>query len=267
MLNPLSEERSVMRTSLLPGLLNNLQHAQRYQEDRLCLFELARSYFPLPNAELPSERYSFDFVLCGPKKEWITENEEMDFFDGKGLIINLLRRQYAVDPIVYRNEELENELAFLHPKKSAIIKLAELDIGHVGVLHPDVAEAFELRGQIVYASIALDALILVEKKLRLPQAKSLPKFPHSTRDIALLVKEEITLETVMQNFDEQNQKLIEKVELFDLYRGNQLPEQHKSLALRIYYRDPENTLTDKAIDKLHGQVTQALAKRLDGSLR
>jgi phenylalanyl-tRNA synthetase beta chain len=264
--NPLSEERSVMRTSLLPGLLANVQRAQRHQVTHAALFELARTF--MPSGELlPEERYKLGVVLWGARAEFIGEGGALDFFDAKGVLESIVR------PLTRGKVETEADAAlgaahaFLHPRRAARIRLFEREVGLLGELHPDVLDDLELTGPVVYAELDVATLFVVSRGHLPPQVNPLPRFPGTARDLAIEVEEAVQAGAVAALLAEAGGALVEAVELFDLYRGEQVGAGKKSLAFRIRYRDRDATLTDQRVDELHGRVLAEAGRRFGAQIR
>ncbi len=263
--NPLSEERSVMRTSLLPGLCANLQRAQRHQVPSTTLFELARTFKP-SQAELPEERHMLAVLLAGARAEWVGELGTLDFFDGKGMLESIVRplTRHSVETVP--DPEFVADRAFLHPRRAARVVVGGRSVGLLGELHPDVVEALELTGTVVYAEL-LVAELLAAREVGAPQVRGLPRFPASSRDLAIEVDESVVAGHVAEVLRQAGGKLLEQVKLFDLYRGGQLAPGKKSLAFRLTYRDPDATLTDQRVDEAHRKVVAEASKRFGGALR
>ena len=260
--NPLSEERSVMRTSLMPGLAGAATRAQRHGATEVRLFELARTFHPSDDV-LPREDTILALVLAGDRPGWIGGDRPFDFYDGKGAVEAILDRVIGQEPDVAQGEVP----ASMHPKRSAVISLASRPIGFIGEIHPEVCDALELHGRVVYAEIDVAVLHAVSEELGPPQAHELPKFPAVTRDIAMLVREEFTAGEIASALSQASGGLAQSVYLFDLYRGDQIPEGHRSLAFRVTYRAPEGTLTDKRVDKVHAKVAELARDRFQATIR
>jgi phenylalanyl-tRNA synthetase beta chain len=261
--NPLSEERAVMRTSLLPGLTSAAARAQRHGATEVRLFEIARTFAP-SDGVLPEESTVLAVALAGHRQGWIGGESPFDLYDGKGAIEAVLDSALGRTPQLLRSEEPP---AFLHPKRAARIVLDGTPIGILGEVHPDVADDLELVGRVVYAEIDVAALHQLAETLGPTQARGLPRFPSVTRDIAMLVREEFTAGEIAAALRDASGGLAESVALFDLYRGDQIPEGHRSLAFRVTYRDPEATLTDKRVDKVHGSLAKIARDRFEATLR
>ena len=264
--NPLSEERNVLRTSLLPGLALNAARAERHQVGRVALFELAR-VFEASSEVLPRERHQLALILAGERASWVGDTARFDFYDAKGLLESICT------PLLHRaietvsDEAVAAEQPSLHPRRCARIRAAGRSLGVVGELHPDVLDAFSLSGPVLYAELDVEALVAAAEQPAETGLRALPRFPASTRDLAVVVEESSEAGAVAAALREAGGALVEAVELFDLYRGGQLPAGKKSLAFRIRYRDPEATLTDARVEEAHARVVAATQQQFAASLR
>lgn len=267
--NPLSEERSVMRTSLLPGLASAAGHALRRQAPGACLFEVGRSIHPR-EGELPLEKDTLAIFLAGVAhgpdgNAWIGGERSFDFYDLKGFV------EAAVDALSGQTPTLSHVAdapAWAHPRRVAQLSLGGEVIGVAAELHPEVGEALgleEQRGQ--YAELDLAALRQVIESAGVSRAPDLPKVPAVVRDVALLVDAEHDAGVVAEALTEGGGELVESVTLFDLYEGKGVPEGKRSLAFRVVYRDPRETLTDKVVDKAHRKAAEAAKARCGAELR
>ena len=260
--NPLSEERAVMRTSLLPGLMAAATRAQRHGATEVRLFELARTFHPSDEV-LPQEDTVLAITLAGQRSGWIGGEQSFDLYDGKGVIQAVVNRVFGQAPELAAGEVP----AFLHPKRSAVVTLATRPIGFVGEIHPDVGDDLGLIGRVVYAELDVPALHSLSEELGPTQALGLPKFPAVARDIAMLVRDQFSAGEIADALHEASNGLAESVRLFDLYRGDQIPEGHRSLAFRVTYRDPGATLTDKRVDKVHASLARLASDRFEATIR
>ena len=260
--NPLSEERSVMRTSLLPGLVAAVTHAQRRGASEIKLFELGRTFAP-SNGALPTETSTLALLLAGEREGWIGKPRAFDFYDGKGAIQTILDRLGKL-VLSFRPG---HPRPFLHPKRSALVELAGAEIGFVGELHPEVIDEVGLNGRAIYAELDVASLFAAAQAQGVPQARELPRYPAVARDIAMMVSEEFSAGEIALALQDASAGLAESVRLFDLYRGDQVPDGQRSLAFRVTYRDPENTLTDKRVDKAHAKLGEIARKRFKATIR
>jgi phenylalanyl-tRNA synthetase beta chain len=260
--NPLSEERAVMRTSLFPGLAEAATRAQRHGATEVRLFELARTFHPSTEV-LPREDTVLAVVLAGQRSGWIGGEESFDLYDGKGVIEAVVERVFGQLPDLTTGDVP----SFLHPKRSAVVTLASRAIGFVGEVHPDVGDDLALIGRVIYAELDVPALHALAEEFGPTQARGLPKFPAVARDIAMLVRDQFSAGEIAEALRGASKGLAESVNLFDLYRGDQIPEGHRSLAFRVTYRDPEGTLTDKRVDKVHASLARLAGDRFEATIR
>jgi phenylalanyl-tRNA synthetase beta chain len=266
--NPLSEERSVMRTSLLPGLAQAAAHARRRGAGGVALFELGRAFHSANTLEgLPIERPVFALLLTGALAGFREGERAYDFYDGKGHVEAIVAELAGRAPSFVLDEHLGLLGPGLHPRRRALVRLGDEWVGVLGELHPEVAEALELGERAVFAELDVEALERAVAALGEPRAPELPRFPATTRDIALLLDEGVSMGEARDVLLDAARPLGEAVTLFDLYRGEHVPEGKKSLAFRVVYRDPEATLTDKQVDKAHQKVADAARKRLSATIR
>ncbi|HJK97924.1 MAG TPA: phenylalanine--tRNA ligase subunit beta [Polyangiaceae bacterium LLY-WYZ-14_1] len=266
--NPLSVERSALRTSLLPGLAGNLRRARRHQEPRVRLFEVGRVFRPgaSPGA-LPGESQRLGVLLAGPRDGWIGDAPPVDFYDGKGAVDGLVEAVTGRRPTFAVMADPPAEAPALHPARCAMVHLDGARLGVLGAIHPDVLDRFELGGEsAVFAELDLDVLREILRGLGPPQAQPLPRFPAVTRDLALVLPRSHPAGEVAAALAEAGGALAEDVRLFDRYEGPTLPEGHHSLAFRVVYRSADETLTDAVVDRAHEDLTKAVERRF-GAVR
>ncbi len=268
LINPISEERAVLRSSLLPGLLLAVQRSERRGDRRVRLFELSKVYAgadTVGKGEVPvRESLAFCAVLAGPRDRWLGAEEPVDFYDAKGALLAI--GQSLGLPLEIDRGESFGAPSFLHPQRSADVRADGVHLGSIGELHPDVADAFELRAAPMI--VALDGEQLVASVLaRTPvQVQPMPRFPAVERDLALVVDDAVIAADVAKLIAKTT-SIIEAVTVFDLYRGKPIAEGKKSLAFRIAYRDPEATLTDAKVDALHQAALKQASEAFGAELR
>lgn len=270
--NPLSEERAVMRTSLLPGLLESVVHALRRQVSRVDLHQVGHTFHP-SDARLPEERTVFAAMIAGRAAgEWIGGDRDVDLFDLKGALTATLRPLGLSLDWTSEDGSGQASPAYLHPRRFARLRVSTpegaREVGVAGELHPDVTDAVGLEGhRAAYAEVSVDALFDASIARGVPLAPHLPRFPSVTRDLALLLDRETPAGQVVRALTEAAEGLAERVELFDVYEGEHVPEGKRSLAFRLVYRDPEATLTDKRVDTAHARVVKAATSELGAVVR
>lgn len=258
--NPLSVERSVMRTSLLPGLAAAASRALRHGAREVKLFELGSSFHPVPGAELPDERATLAFMLLGEHVDWFGAPRALDFFDAKGHVEAVIRSVSGHTPEFHLDDALDRTAPFLHPRRRAAVRLGDVTLGCLGEVHPDVADAIDLGGRGLYVELDFTRLFQASTTVGVKLAEGLPRFPAVTRDLALLVDEVHPVDTLRRSIAAAGDALVERVELFDEYRGEHVPAGKRSLGFRITYRDAESTLTDARVDVVHGRIVETMGR-------
>ncbi len=256
--NPLVDEQSVMRTSLLPGLLETVARNINFRSLDLKLFEMRRVYLPVAGDVMPREPLFVVGALTGSRagSGWSQANDLVDFYDAKGIIENLLDL-LNIGGISWIPDVPE---PYFHPGKSCSILSGREKIGSLGEIHPTVQENFDIDKPVFCFELDFEKLVRLSRTKLTITAPS--RFPDSTRDIAMLVPEELPYEKIIACVAGVKAKEIEEVTIFDVYRGAGIPEGFKSVAIRIRYRSYDRTLTDDEINALHRQVTDGLTNKL-----
>ncbi len=274
--NPLSEERSVMRTSLLPSLVAAASVALRHQARSVSLFEVGRSFHPRGPSDvtadpadmnLPVEREWLSVLLAGAADTWLGDERAFDFYDLKGRVETLVHGLVGTLPELLADDPLAESALALHPRRRAAVRVAGETLGVIGELHPEVVDDFGLDGRPLYAELDMQALERASQRVGVTQAGELPRFPATTRDLALLLADEHAAGDVAAAMAAEGAPLAESVRVFDVYRGDQIPAGHRSVAFRVTYRDPAGTLKDKDVDSAHARVVKAVTGRFGAQQR
>lgn len=254
LINPLGEENSVMRTILIPNMMEVLGRNYSRNIAGVRAFEIGNTFFKnLEDEEaLPDERDSMSVGCYG---------EGESFFTLKGMIEEL----FTILGIYGTSYVPESEYGVYHPGRCARIMYKDTELGIMGEVHPDVAEKYGIGTKCYCCELAFDQVMKHANTERF--YKPLPKYPAMSRDIALLVKEEINVGDMESIIKEAGEKLLESVALFDVYRGKQVAEGRKSVAFNLKYRSADRTLTDEEVVKVHQKVLDALREKLDAVLR
>lgn len=249
--NPLGEDYSVMRTSTLPSMMECLGRNYSRNNDYVRLFEVGRVYIPNEDeTQLPTEKNVLTIGIYG----------DCDYLDLKGIVENV------VDGLGVKAKYVrESENPSYHPGKTAALMVRNKKVGFLGEIHPDVTENYDIDVDCYVAELDLDALFEASNTTK--SYKPLPKFPAVTRDIALLCDDSILVADIEETIRKAGGNLVEKVQLFDIYKGAQIPEGKKSIAYAIAYRDEKKTLEDKDIAKVHDKILKALEHKLGAILR
>lgn len=264
-LNPLSEEQGYMRTTLLPGLLDTLRRNIYRRNENLGIFELGKVYLPKGFPEkstLPEEKWTLGIAVRGTLvSHWQNKGTVVDFYYLKGIIEDLLI-QLKLNSIEFK--PCKDNPSY-HPGRTAYIYVEDELLGILGELHPQVADNYGLPQRNYVAE--LDVEVLLKLGHGPFMLKQLPKYPAVNRDLAIVVKDEIPASDLLKVISEVGGKLLVDIEVFDLYKGNQIPQGYKSIAFSLIYQAEDRTLTDKEINDIHEKIHKALADKFKASLR
>jgi phenylalanyl-tRNA synthetase beta chain len=264
LVNPMSEEQAVLRTTVLGSLLDAAHHNTARGAGDLALFEQGAVYFPRADETLPHEHRSLGGLLTGhvaPPTWGQPSPPTADFFAVKGLlgaVLDALR----VDWSVSAPDEPE---PFLHPGRSARVLADDEIVGWVGELHPLVARAWDIEGDVGVFEVDLDRV--VAHAVAVPTYRDLTSFPPVRQDLAVVVGDDVTAATVLDTVREAAGPLLRDVRVFDVYRGAQVGEGRKSLALALTFQAADRTLTDEDVGPVRDEVVTALTETLGGELR
>jgi phenylalanyl-tRNA synthetase beta chain len=261
--NPLSSDMDMLRPSLLPGLIHSLRHNVARKNYDVALFEIGRVF--LASQGNTKEERRIAIALTGQRQTtfWSGENRDakFDLSDLKGFVEEFLE-QFGVRGVTYTRRAGSTTLLL----ESATIALGgKLPLGELGQLAPTLGKKFDLRDAVLLAELNLDQLIARRNAAK--SFKALPQFPSSRRDVALLVPEATTHDAVLQTVKRTKPAHLENVELFDVFRGQNIPEGRKSLAYAFTYRAADKTLTDADVNAAHTKVVDALKGQLNAEIR
>ncbi|OCG11034.1 phenylalanine--tRNA ligase subunit beta [Gilliamella apicola] len=260
--NPISSEMSVMRLSLWSGLLDAVLYNQNRQQSRLRLFETGLRFIPDEKCEFGvRQEFMLSGIITGNLYEdhWQLPKKSVDFYDLKGdleAIFSLL----GCDEQVQFNR---SELSALHPGQSAVINLNDEVIGYFGVLHPEIEKKLSLNSKTLVFEINL-AKINFKK---VPVAQDLSKYPSNKRDIAIIVSNTIPAAEIISVCKQAGGEQLIKVNLFDVYQGDNINEDQKSLAISLILQDKSRTLEEEDITNIVSKCVTALQNRFKALLR
>lgn len=254
-MNPISEEYPVMRTTLLPGLMHTLQYNLAQQNDEISIFEEGHVYHPkeLPLTELPEEEEMVAGLLMGSPAEegYPNDARPYDFFDIKGIMEDLMKHLGIYDYTIRKAG-----YPVFHPGISAEFVKDGKVLVRFGQLHPIVLDNFQLKKKVFGFVLSLDTVEpFISKEVRYHK---IPKFPASSRDLAILAPLSLTNEKIEDVIRKAAGKHLEALRLFDMYRGSQVPEGFKSLAYTLSFRAPDRTLTDPEVDHWIKKIVDSL---------
>lgn len=261
--NPISMDRIVMRHSLLASLVEVAESNARYR-DRLALYEIGPVYLASEAEPLPEEPLRLAIILSGPRKHnhWSEDSTVlMDFFEMKGMLGALFEHLH-LDGYRFENSTHPS----FHPGKCARIMLGDSQIGVMGELHPLVKEQYDLKPHTFLAA-ELDLELILSSASSTVAVKSVKTFPPVLEDLAIVVDDATTAEKVEQVIRKAAGELLEDLTLFDVYRGEQIGVEQKSLAFALTYQAADRTLTDEEVGKIRQKVILVLEKELGAQLR
>jgi phenylalanyl-tRNA synthetase beta chain len=262
LLNPMSGEQSVLRRSLLPGLLRSVSYNQRRGVPDVHLYEIGSTFEAVAGRKQPDEKTVVAGVLAGAwdPPGWNEPATPLGFFDGKG-VIEALARDAGLANLVFGAAEVP----WLQPGRRAEIVLDGHVVGWLGEVHPLVLARFEAQAPVTAFEVALDPL--VERAVDVKPFSGLPRFPAVELDVALVVAETVTSDQVSRALAASGGKLLESVRLFDVYRGEGVPEASKSLAYALVYRASDRTLSAEEVDAAHSRLVRKVAAAVGAELR
>lgn len=263
-MNPLSDEYPLVRTTLLSSIFDNLARNLARKNDDVALFEVGSVFFPkaLPVTELPDEVVKIAGAITGRRNAqgWNQTNDMVDFYDAKGIIEELLANLRVTRYTV----EAGTHYA-MHPGKTALFKKGRDVIATVGEVHPAVLSAYGITKPIYI--FELDATIVMKYMAKDLKYKALPKYPATSRDLAMLVDVDVNAADIEKAMTKAAGQNLTQITLFDVYTGKQVEEGKKSLAFSLTFQSNDKTLTDAEIDPAIEKIVAKLQKDFNANLR
>ncbi len=266
LLNPLAEEQNVMRTTLLPGLLENVRRNVNHQVADVQLFEIGKIFQPRDNELLPEEKFRLTAVLSGRRHANAPVihfgQQPCDIFDIKGVAESLLNelRLSAVKLVASEGNE-----PYCEPGTLLDCRQEDVLLGRCGRLSRTTMKNFALRQDLFFLDLDFELLAQLEQTPR--NFVPLPKFPAVRWDIAVLVPDSVGGGEILKAIYDSGEPLIEQAEIFDVYQGDPIAEGKKSIAVSISYRSGEGTLDDDGVGVVHQKIIDLLLSGFDGQLR
>lgn len=254
LINPLGEEYSTMRTTLNANMLEVLSKNYNRSVESAVAYEIGNLFFPreMPVVNLPIEKKQLCLGAYGP---------EEDFFTLKGRIDEL----FAVLGIKGVEYHKESNHPTYHPGRCATLVWGNHILGTLGEVHPKVLDNYDIEVKTYLADIDFNILLQLTRLDRTYSA--LPKYPSSTRDIALLVEKSVESGKIMSVIEGNGGELLESVKLFDVYEGKQIQEGYKSIAYALSFRSADRTLTDEEVNEVYNKISEALKTEIGAELR
>ncbi len=250
--NPLGEDTSVMRTSTIPSMMEILSRNYNYRNPDARLFELGKIFLPKEGEKLPDEPVVITLGMYGADE---------NFFTLKGTVETLL------DELHVKNVEFAavTDEPTYHPGRTAKVTANGISLGIIGEIHPSVSRKYDIDVPCYMAELSFDAVkAAINDDIKY---KPLPKFPAVTRDIAMLVDKNVAVAQIEEIIRNTSGKLLEEVKLFDVYEGEQIPENKKSVAYSAVFRAPNRSLTGEEVQEIFDKILKNLEKKLKAQLR
>lgn len=259
-LNPTSLEQSILRTSLLPGLLQVVKNNFDHQNPNVLGYEIGRIHFKEKNQYI--EQSMCGVILTGSSRPYHFDPKPqlIDFYDLKGIVENVLSGLGIKD---FRFENLN--LKTFHPGRQASLFIGSLEIGSFGEIHPAIQRKLDVPQRIYFGEFNLhDLMKCIERPEKI---QGLALYPGSERDWTLTVKESVSFNTLLENIQKVKSSLLEEVDLIDIYRSEKLGQDWKNVTLRFQYRDRTKTLAQETVDSEHAKITNEVKNALQECIR
>ena len=262
-LNPLTEGFSVMRTTLIPGLLETAQYNISRKNSNLKFFELKKVFIPQERERLPEEiKFLVGLAMgFGRDPHWAFSPRPVDFYDIKGCVEDLL------DALQIKRAKFNKaeDIPYLHPGKASKVVLDQEVLGVIGEVHPQVLGHYEIHGKAYLFEMDFSKMVKWAGEER--RFQSLPKFPVVYRDLSVVVDRALEAEKVMEAIRAFQQPFVEEITLFDIYQGPPIPEGKKGISYRIRYQANDRTLTDEEVNQYHEKILTRLREVFQFELR
>jgi len=263
-LNPLTEDQAVMRTSLVPGILSMMAYNMARQIRNLRMFEIGKAFIKTESQSLPIEPEFLVALWTGARDEaaWHTREVPCDFFDIKGIAEGLLDG-LKIEGARFTAMPAES-CEYTRPGYTAQISAAGSVLGLVGEIHPRVVAGLDLKQTAYIFELEIDKItgLIPQNRFCMP----IPRFPAIYRDITIIIDRGIEAQTVVETAASLKEELVEQLQLFDVFEGDPIAAGKKSVSFRVTYRSAAKTLEDQDINDLHKSITDRLLKEFDAAL-
>lgn len=255
LLDPMTEERSTLRYSLIPSLLSVYEYNTNRGNTDIKLFEIGRGYYKKEDNYFEDNKLGV--LLSGNHYEQLGKNNKVNFYTLKGIMERTLDYLGYKGRYYLLKEDLPKEL---HPGQSASIYIDNKKVGILGKLHPNVTK------DDIYV-LEINLSLLLNNKTSKMKYKEISKYPGISKDMAFILEDNITSEEVMKTIKKSGGKLVNSIKVFDLYKGNNLGENKKSLAFNLYFEDPNKTLTMEEVTVVFDKIIAEVEKKHNATLR
>ncbi len=249
--NPLGVENSIMRTTAIASMMEVISRNENFKAEKVRLFELGKIYIPKTGEDLPEEKRVVTIGMYG----------DCDFYDIKG-VVEVMLEDLGISKRAY---EPNKDNTTFHPGRCASLIAGGKEIGLLGQIHPTVCENYDVTNDIYVAEIDFEAMLLLAKTEK--TYKKLPKYPASQRDLALIADDTVLASQIENIIKKKAGNIFESLTLFDVYKGKQIPENKKSMAYSVVFRDENKTLADEDVNPVIESILKELSEELNITLR
>jgi phenylalanyl-tRNA synthetase beta chain len=263
-LNPITEDFKLLKTSLLPAMVKNVKSNINYNIRDISVFEISKVFRKNKDSKIPIETNMLGIILTGVSniKSWAEEERYYDYYDLKGILEYIHNKFYCNGSI----RIAEKEYKFLHPKISGDVIIGDdINAGIIGRVHPAIVEDIGIKQGVYYLELNLDKFIKNISGIK--KYKSIPLFPSIEIDIAIVVDEDIKNEDIENEIKNNGTVLLKEIRLFDIYRGKQVESGKKSMAYSLSFREENRTLKDSEIEIIVKRILERLGKKFNAKLR
>ena len=264
-LNPLTEDQGVMRTSLVPGLLDTLHRNITQQSRNLKLFEMGRIFISNGQDNLPNEIEMLAGAWTGSRLDrpsWYAKDTACDYYDLKGAVESLLAALHIKHSVFSRHSTLSSP--YLKPGYASSILWGHLVLGSIGQVHPETLDNYSIKQPVFIFEIDVEKLFSATEEIY--QTFEIPRFPSVMRDLTLIIPQVTESTSLIQHIQQLNIPLVEQIFLFDVFEGGHLPPHKKSVSFRLIYRSADETLEDEAVNVLHKNISDRLLQEFGATL-
>lgn len=261
--NPLTDDQAVMRTTLVYSLLDTMRNNANNGCHNLKIFETGKIFIDCGQGKQPLEKERLGGLLTGLAYDdfWHLKEKPADFYNLKGVLEDLFAA-LRLSGVSYDGSHAE---PFLHPGRSCAVAIHQEPVGFLGELHPDIQAAMDLRNRALVFELDID--VLCRHFTGVVNYREVSKYPAITRDVAFLIRNEIEAAEIIRLGGQNGEELLEKINIFDIYVGEGIPEGMKSLGIRFSYRSPNRTLKDEEVNEVHRAIVSGIVTATGAKIR
>ncbi len=259
--NPLSKERTTLRQNIIAGLIKDANYNRAHQVSNIALYEMGHVFYKESEEDFREYNHLAGLITGETSKEWFGKEEAIDFYTMKGLVETLFSLFSFAESISF---VLASTREGMHPGRTADIYIGETLIGFVGQVHPSIAKENDLDNTFVF-EVSIDKIIEADKVET--HYTALNPYPGSSRDIALLVDSSVTHAELRQVISENGGEHLSDIHLFDLYAGENIADDKKSVAYSLYFANPKATLKEDEVNNDFNRIQKALVDKFNLEVR